>query len=156
QIDDAPVPPSRKSGSRRISAPLDAVVLKALAKDRQARFQSMKELALALCAATGEDPKLIWGTRGGGEPILTAPEAPLTVAASPSSRGPTRSKQSGSSPTPLSRRRPLMMVAGGLSVLVVIAGVVVLARSPAPEPAPAPPVAVVAAPPPPAPAPAEP
>ncbi len=59
---DEPIPPSQRAPDRHITPEVEAVVLKALAKDRERRFQSMKDLALALNAAVGGDAKLAWGT----------------------------------------------------------------------------------------------
>jgi serine/threonine-protein kinase len=44
-----------------IPAALDAVVLQAMAKPPSRRFQSMKDLALALSAAVGDDARRVWG-----------------------------------------------------------------------------------------------
>jgi eukaryotic-like serine/threonine-protein kinase len=54
-----PEPPSKIMPG--ISAALDSVVLKAMAKAPPRRFQSMKDLALAICAAQGDDPRQAWG-----------------------------------------------------------------------------------------------
>ncbi|HZS37765.1 MAG TPA: serine/threonine-protein kinase [Polyangia bacterium] len=60
-IEEAPDAPSARVP--QVTPALDSVVLKALAKDRESRFQTMKELALALSAATDVDPKAVWGSQ---------------------------------------------------------------------------------------------
>ena len=69
---------SRRRSARRsagIPPDVEAVVLKALAKDRDQRFQTMKEMALALEACAGGDPSQAWGNgavgrRGGAARAL--------------------------------------------------------------------------------------
>ncbi len=73
QLEEEPAAPSVRAPSANLPPALDAVVMKALAKNRDARFQTMKELALALCAATDQDPKIIWGQKD--ELARTEPEA---------------------------------------------------------------------------------
>ena len=52
---EEPMPPSQRAPTRSIPPDVEAVCLKALAKDRDQRFQTMKEMALALEACVGGD-----------------------------------------------------------------------------------------------------
>jgi eukaryotic-like serine/threonine-protein kinase len=63
---EAPEPPTVRAPQAGISPELEAVVLKALHKDRDQRFQSMKEMALALEQSAGGDPENAWGNEGSG------------------------------------------------------------------------------------------
>jgi serine/threonine protein kinase len=58
---EAPEPPSRRAPTAGVPMDLEAVVMKALAKDRDQRFQSMKEMAVALEAGLGGDVAQAWG-----------------------------------------------------------------------------------------------
>jgi hypothetical protein len=106
-LKEPPRLPSQVRPEAGIPPALDAVVQKALAKDLETRFASMKDLALALCAATNHDPRPWWG---GSERI------PVTVVA-PSAR----------------RRWPWVAAA----VAVVIGGLVLASSLRAPKPLPA-------------------
>jgi serine/threonine-protein kinase len=78
-------PPSKVNTTGMVTAELDAVVMKALKKDPDDRFATMKDLALALCAATGTDPRPFWGDGRSIPKTLSAPQsspvksAPLSV-----------------------------------------------------------------------------
>ncbi|HEX4461164.1 MAG TPA: serine/threonine-protein kinase, partial [Polyangia bacterium] len=70
---EGPMPPSQRNPSAHIPPDVEAVVMKALAKDRDQRFQTMQELASALEACAGGDPAAAaWSdTTGGGDPSAT-------------------------------------------------------------------------------------
>ncbi len=93
-------PPSRRAPTAQVPADLEAVVMKALAKDRDQRFQSMKEMALALEEGIGGDALQAWGEEssrvnisgiGGREPSqsipLQTPTASAPIQAPPEPRG---------------------------------------------------------------------
>jgi len=85
QLADAPMPPSQRAPEAGITSQLEAVVLKALAKNREQRFQSMKDLALALCAAVDGDARAAWG--GGVEQATELPTvAPRAKRIAPARR----------------------------------------------------------------------
>jgi serine/threonine-protein kinase len=132
QIEDAPQPPSRRKPELKIPPALDAVTMKALKKDRAQRYQTMKELALAICAAAGEDAKALWGKEDFGDPLL-GPVVDLQ----------TTGKRPAIARTPKKLTAPMAGAIG--AIVVAIAAVWWLARA-KPEPPPPPPV-VVAAPP---------
>jgi serine/threonine-protein kinase len=49
---------------------VERVVLKALAKDRDQRFQTMKEMAVALEECSGGNPQAAWGSEGSGVMLI--------------------------------------------------------------------------------------
>src|SRR5581483_4360933 len=83
---EQPVPPSQRSPQAGIPADVEAVVLKALTKDREQRFQTMKEMAIALEEATGGDPSEAWGSEGS----QVMPVAGRTSSHAPVSKPPSR------------------------------------------------------------------
>jgi serine/threonine-protein kinase len=142
---EQPEPLLQRAPQSNVPPSVEAVVMKALAKDRDQRYQTMKELALALEEAIGGDTNQAWGSEGSGvlilprktesrsDPAIALP--PKTTAAAPSTVGAAPAKSRG-----------------GLVVALVSAGVLVLGgvsliamRRPKPQPAPV----VAAAPPPP-------
>ena len=73
-----PEPPSRRAPPGAISPALEAVILKAMEKDREQRFQSATELAEALeAAARGEAPEIVPRLA----PSVTVPDLPAAPAA---------------------------------------------------------------------------
>jgi serine/threonine-protein kinase len=128
-----PIPPSQDKPSANISPEVDAVVLKALAKNPDERFQTMKDLALALCAAAGVDPWPFWGDPKKIPPTVVVPPGAVTAPPPP-------------------RRWPLLaLIAAGLFASGALWW---RTRPTTPPPAvvtPAPPPVVVVAPPPPPP-----
>jgi hypothetical protein len=85
QVKEPPMPPSQRRPEAGITPALEAVVLKALAKDVETRFQSMRDLALALCAATNTDPRQFWH---GHERIPATMVAPSSKPAAAQRRWP--------------------------------------------------------------------
>ncbi|MFL5306936.1 MAG: serine/threonine-protein kinase, partial [Polyangia bacterium] len=73
-------PPSLRACGVDVPAPLEAIVLRALAKDPGARFASMEELRQELRAAT---PDLTGGAAVAGLPIPTAGGAPARTLVMP-------------------------------------------------------------------------
>jgi serine/threonine-protein kinase len=69
---EQPQPPSQRAPDQHISPELEEVVLKALAKDRDQRYQNMKDLALAFEGAVGGDATLAWGNEGSG--VMNVPK----------------------------------------------------------------------------------
>ena len=59
QINDPIVPPSKAAPELELSEPFEAVVMRALAKDRDQRFQSMTELVNALGDVAGDLPAAV-------------------------------------------------------------------------------------------------
>ena len=64
-----------QSRTRAFAADVEQVCMKALAKDRDQRFQTMKELALALEACVGGDVSQAWGNEPSGVPRRRAARA---------------------------------------------------------------------------------
>ncbi len=121
-----PEPPSHRNPHANIPADLEAVCLKALAKDRDQRYQTMKELALALETCAGGDLSQAWGNEPSGvgaglrEPSQTF-RTPGSVAAGAVGAVGTAPPRSSSSPelTPAKSRVGLGVVAGVVGVLLV-------------------------------------
>jgi serine/threonine-protein kinase len=132
---EAPQPPSQRAPQVYIPPGVEAVVLKALAKDRDQRFQSMKEMALALADAVGVDAAQAWaGESSGVMPIpqtsssqaiqLPTGAQPATSAAGarPTSSQPaTATSSSPPTTSPPSRSRGGLFA--GLGAAVALAGV---------------------------------
>jgi serine/threonine-protein kinase len=142
---ETPEPPSVRCPEVPIAPEVEAVVLRALAKDREQRFQTMKEMALALEACIGGNPMQAWGSEGSGMmPIardssaalrISPAQRPVTAAGAPSAQ------MRGATPVPLEpteepqRSRGWLAPAVALGVLA-LAGVLGVAylRKPAPLP----------------------
>jgi hypothetical protein len=122
---EAPPRPADVAPNAGIPAAAEGVVLKALQKNPDLRFQSMNELADALIAVDA-----------GVTPVVVAESLRAPSSASAMSFR----TQEGQAD-----RRRLWAIAAGVGGVVVTAGVLLLSSGPAPEPAPAP---IVAAPPP--------
>jgi len=67
---EVPEPPSVRAPNAGITPELEVVVLKALAKDRDHRYQTMKEMALAMEEAAGGNPQAAWGNESSGVMML--------------------------------------------------------------------------------------
>ncbi len=134
---EGPIPPSQRNPSAHIPPDVEAVVMKALAKDRDQRFQTMQELALALEACGGGDPNAAWV----GEPTGSDSQAAYRLGGG-SQVAPA---VAATTQPPVARSRTGLVV-GVLAVVVGIIGVggYFATRKPAPAPAP-----LVVAPPPP-------
>jgi serine/threonine-protein kinase len=63
---EPPEPPSQRNPNAAIPADVEAACMKALAKDRDQRFQTMKEMALALEQCVGGDVSQAWGNEPSG------------------------------------------------------------------------------------------
>jgi serine/threonine-protein kinase len=151
-----PEPPSLRNPNVRIPPDVEAVCLKALAKDRDQRFQTMKELALALEACAGGDLAQAWGNEPSGVGGLGEPSQVFRTAGT-AARNVASATGTAEAPPPKKRTG---LAAGAVAALLVAAGAGALVWShqhkpPAPRPVVTAPV-VVAPPPPPHPvAPAE-
>jgi serine/threonine-protein kinase len=136
QLADEPMPPSKRAPDAGITPELEAVVLKALAKNREHRFQSMKDLALALCAALGGDARHAWPVGDAKAEQATTP--PVAAKGSPVRR------------TSPSRREMWPLVALVLALAGIAAAVAIWPRDkPAPVAAVTPPPVATSAPQPP-------
>ena len=146
-----PEPPSQRNPGAHIPPDVEEVCLKALAKDRDQRYQTMKEMALALEGCAGGDLSAAWGNEPSGPGLREPSQAfrtPGTAA---------RNAVAGaSSPDRAAPKKRTGLVVGGLALLLAgggAAAVVLTQKKPEP-PAPVvqqvePPKPVVAPPPPP-------
>jgi serine/threonine-protein kinase len=145
---ESPQPPSQRNPTAHIPPDVEQVVMRALEKDRDKRFQSMKEMAVAMAACDGGDLDQAWG----GEPSTVG----LTYEKSQPGRYPTarQSKLTAAAAAAevgdLPIRRKTGLVVGVVSALLITFAVaaVVLTRKAPPPVVPAPlvvaPVPVVA------------
>ncbi len=108
---EAPMPINRRCPAANIPAAVEAVVMKALAKDRDQRFQSMKDMDLALEGCDGSGGGAAWVNESMGSASSSASEDDLEELAPP-------------------RRRLGLFILGGIAVAT--AGLVVALRSPHP------------------------
>ncbi|HEX9103889.1 MAG TPA: serine/threonine-protein kinase, partial [Polyangia bacterium] len=76
-----PQPPSQRNPAANIPPDVEEVCLKALAKDRDQRFQTMKEMALALEACVGGDLAQAWGNEPSGPGLRESSQAFRTATA---------------------------------------------------------------------------
>jgi eukaryotic-like serine/threonine-protein kinase len=157
---ETPQPPSERAPQANIAPDLEAVVLKALHKDREQRYQTMKEMALALEQVSGGDPNAAWGSEGSGiMPGMARrdPSVKLPTGAQVPATAPPISSPNLDVPAPRGRGA---LIGGLIAALALAAGVVgvITMKKPPPKPevtAP-PPIAAVPAPVPVAPPPAKP
>ncbi len=100
---EAPEPMEVRAPGTHIQADVEAIVMRALAKSRDERFQTMRELAMAFAACDGGTAEASWGQEGSGQY-----QAPAVASASKPAR-------SIEAPAPSRRaaRGPLL-IAGGL------------------------------------------
>ncbi|MFO0682255.1 MAG: protein kinase [Sandaracinus sp.] len=104
---EAPLPLEERNPNVFLPPKLGAVVMKALAKDREARWQSMEELAAALYEAVPEVPV---GTTSLPPPRASAPSMPEAPSAAPrraSTPDASRATLDEPAPLPTASRTPL-------------------------------------------------
>jgi eukaryotic-like serine/threonine-protein kinase len=127
---EPPESPSARAPEANISPEIEAVVLRALAKDRDERFRSMRDFAVALAGTSGQEISGEWANEPSG--LVFAPAAPaLATARTIVDAEPPRS------------RAPWF----AMSVVGALIGVAVVFAIRRPKPAETTPVPVVAAPP---------
>jgi serine/threonine-protein kinase len=143
---EQPEPPSQRAPEQNISPDIEAVVLKALAKDRDQRYQTMKEMAMALESAVGGDPNRAWGSEGSSVMAVTGSSTSNRISTGTANRMNAQRR----TPLPAQDEAPKKsskgLVFAALGVVLVASGVgavVMMNQKPPPPPAP-----VVAAPPP--------
>ena len=132
---EAPEPPSKRAPEKNVAPDVETVVLKALAKDRDARFQTMKDFSTAIAACGGMDAEDGWGNEPSGV-IDVQTSLRRVLPSNTSARVPV------STPTPppaevslKPSRTPLL--AGGLIALLAIGGAVawvLIPRTPVTKP----------------------
>ncbi len=136
---EAPEPPTVRAPQAGISPELEAVVLKALHKDRDQRFQTMKEMALALEESAGGDPENAWGNEGSGQVMTNTLQRGDASQPFRTQRPPTAQRVAASAPPttePPVAKSKAPLVIGLLAVLGLAGGGAwfALRKPPAPPP----------------------
>jgi serine/threonine-protein kinase len=161
---EEPEPPSKRNPAASIPGDVESVCLRALAKDREQRFQTMKELALALEGCTGGDLSRAWGNEGSGvvlTPGMREPSQAFRVAGGSQVAAAVASSATmapSAMTAPAAKTSRALLVAALVVALALVGGgaAVLLTRRPAsptttaPAPVATPAVATVAPPPKPA------
>jgi serine/threonine-protein kinase len=146
---EAPQPPSQRNPNAGIAPEVEAVVLKALAKDRDQRYQTMREMAMAMEACAGGDPLQAWGAEGSGVHLPSGRESSQafrTHGASQIGAAVAASRTSSQPPLPAKKRTGLY--AGvGLGLLLIGGAAAVLVTQKKPPPPVEKPIVAVAPPP---------
>ncbi len=147
---EQPEPPSVRAPDNQVPADVEAVVMKALAKDRDQRFQTMKEFSVALAACGGLDASEGWGSEPSG--VFEAARAPKKAETARGAAAQKTAPVRGAAPPapsvaaaepPPPRSNALLI--GGLAAALLAGGgaaaVALYRREPPPPPAIAAPVA---------------
>jgi len=137
---EQPQPPSQRAPQQSISPELEAVVLKALAKDRDQRYQTMKELALDFEAAVGGDAAQAWGSEGSGMMAIARETSQAIRLAAGTARAMPAAATTGAPITDEPKRSKTGLVVALVGVIAIASVAAVLALGKKPPPAP-PPVA---------------
>ncbi|MGZ3429587.1 MAG: protein kinase domain-containing protein, partial [Polyangia bacterium] len=130
-----PEPPSVRNPGVHIAPEVEAVCLKALAKDRDQRYQTMKEFAVALEACVGGDLSLAWGNEPSGPGLREASQAfrtPGTAARNAVGTPPPRTSSSPELEAP--KKRTGLVVGGIVAVLLAGGGAAVVLSQKKPDP----------------------
>jgi len=120
---EQPQPPSVRAPDRHIPPEVEAVVLRAISKDRDQRFQTMKEFALALAACGGGDGE-VWnndGLDGTPPPLLSGSDVAVSYGGGPSGpSGSTAATPGGStrSMPPIATRSRALPIAAVMALIV--------------------------------------
>jgi eukaryotic-like serine/threonine-protein kinase len=139
-----PEPPSQRAPHANVPHDVEQVCLKALAKDRDQRFQTMKEFAVALEACAGGDLSQAWGNEpsspGGLREPSQAFRTPGTAArnavGAQGAQGtqPPRSAATTSSPDLAPPKKRVGLIIGGVIGLLLAGGAAVVLTQKKPEP----------------------
>ena len=123
-----PQPLSQRAPAANVPADVEAVVMKALAKDRDLRFQTMKEMSIALAACGGgnaaegwgNEPSQVIGQRDNSGLInLRRLEAPPPLANSNSPSPPPQSTRPAGRGKMIAGAMVAVLALGGLAAVVV-------------------------------------
>jgi predicted Ser/Thr protein kinase len=130
---EAPEPPSVRNPAAHVPPDVEAVVLKALAKDRDQRYQTMKELAVALEGCAGGDINQAWGNEPSGVHGMREPSQTFRVGGGTAAGAAARR----TTPAPDAPKKKSGLVVGGALAVLLLGGgaaAVVLTRKPEPKP----------------------
>ncbi|MSP62116.1 MAG: serine/threonine protein kinase [Myxococcales bacterium] len=149
---DQPEPLTVRAPHANVPPDVEAVVMKALTKDRDHRFQTMKEMSIALAACGGGSASEAWGNEpsqviGLGEGTMSGLHQPRrSEAAVPvASATLTQEALSGAERRAATPRGNGKLIVGVLSAMVLAVGavaVVLMGQTPASTPTETPPVVV--------------
>ncbi|MDB4968741.1 MAG: hypothetical protein JWN44_4430 [Myxococcales bacterium] len=122
-----PEPPSQRNPAAHIPPDVEAVCLKALAKDRDQRYQTMKEVAVALEACAGGDLSSAWGNEPSGVPGRET-SGPMRVAGNTQSRAAQAgaTAQAGGATVEPPKRNRALLFAGAAALLLAGGGAAVV------------------------------
>ena len=128
---EEPQPPSQRNPGAHIPPDVEEVCLKALAKDRDQRFQTMKEFAIALEQCAGGDLSQAWGNEPSGPGLRESSQAFRTAGTA------ARSAVAGKgAPAEAPKKRTGLIVGGILGAVALAGAAVVLTRKPVEPPKP--------------------
>jgi len=147
---EAPEAPTVRAPQAGVTPEIEAVVLKALAKDRDQRFQTMKEMAVAIEASAGGDPENAWGSEASDVNLSVRGDAsqPFRTARPATLQRPSATPPPGTEPpiAPAKSRAPLILSVLAILALAGVGGWYGLRKPPAPAKPVVPVVAVKPAP----------
>ncbi len=131
-----PQPPSQRNPGANIPPDVEEVCLRALAKDRDQRYQSMKEMAVALESCAGGDLSQAWGNEPSG-PGLREPSQAFRTAgtAARNAVGAVGTQPPGAAAQPAPAKKRTGLVVGGVAAVLLAGGaaaVVMMQKKPEP------------------------
>lgn len=153
-ITTQPTPPTQVAPERNIAPAIEAVILRALAKEPEERYQSMAELAGELAAIASELAPEVLQPRPSSQ-ALAQISKPLSVMMPSRTATPLPRPPSGAVPLPLDETKPQpkkrsatpYVLLATFLVAAAAGAVVYVVRAPAAAPAPTPPPVAVTPPP---------
>ena len=153
-ITTQPMPPRQAAPDKQIPEAIEAVILRALAKEAEDRYQSMAELAGDLGAIAAEQAPEVLQPRPSSQAVaqiskplsVMMPSRNVTPRPTPMPRPPSGALPLGDDAAPKKKSALPYFVVAGVLVAAAAGAVVWVTRAPAP-PQPQPPVAVVTPPP---------
>ena len=128
-----PEPPSQRNPGANIPPDVEEVCLKALAKDRDQRYQTMKELALALEACAGGDLSQAWGNEPSGPGLREPSQAFRTPGTATRGAVGAQAARATSADVEAPKKRTGLVVGGIAALLLAGGGAAVVMTQKKPE-----------------------